>query len=71
MTSFKSLGDPKKINVKPDRVQIKTTPRQMTLRDALKSQQVPDDKLEDMALLNGMYLDDQLAPNMLYKIVAK
>jgi predicted Zn-dependent protease len=71
MTSFKSLTDPRKINVQPDRVRIKSAARRITLRDALKSHQIPDGKLEDLALLNGMHLDDQLAPNTLYKIVAK
>jgi predicted Zn-dependent protease len=71
MTSFKSLTDSQKLNIQPNRVRIKTAAKRIILRDALKSHQIPDDKLEDMALLNGMHLDDQLAPNTLYKIVAK
>ena len=43
----------------------------MSLRNALKSQQMADDQLEDLALINGMQLDDQLAPNTRYKIVNK
>lgn len=71
MTSFKSLADPSKINVQPKRVRIKTANSKTTLRQALKAQQVPDDKLEELALLNGMKLEDQLEPNTLYKIVSK
>lgn len=69
--SFKPLTDPQKINIQPDRLQIKMTSSKTTLQQALKANQIPDDKLEEMALLNGMQLDDQLEPNTLFKIVAR
>lgn len=69
--SFKTLTDPKKINIQPDRVRIKTAGSKTTLRQALKANRIPDGKLEEMALLNGMQLEDPLEPNTLFKIVAK
>jgi len=69
--SFKTLTDPKKINIQPNRVRIKTAGSKTTLQQALKANQVPEDKLEEMALLNGMQLEDPLQPNTLFKIVAK
>ncbi|MDY6953003.1 MAG: M48 family metalloprotease [Thermodesulfobacteriota bacterium] len=71
MGGFKALSDPKRINVKPDRLRIRVTKRGATLRDALRSLGVPDAALEDVALLNGWELHDEIPPKTLLKIVDK
>jgi len=71
MGGFKTLSDPKRINVKPDRLRIRVTKRAATLRDALRSQGVPDEALEDMALLNGGALQETIPPKTLLKTVEK
>jgi predicted Zn-dependent protease len=71
MGQFKNLTDASKINVKPDRLVIKKTQRQGSLRSALQGFGVPQDKLEEIAIMNGMQLDDAVAANTLIKVVVK
>ncbi|NIT58837.1 MAG: M48 family metalloprotease [Aliifodinibius sp.] len=70
MNGFNKLNDPQKINVSPKRVQIKKVNRRTTVQDALTSFGVPDDKLEQTALLNGMKLTDSVERNGLLKIIS-
>lgn len=71
MDKFKRLIDRKKINVKPARLIINKTNRQQTLRQALKGFRVTDDKLEEMAILNGKELEERIPVNALIKVVVK
>jgi predicted Zn-dependent protease len=71
MGQFKNLTDPSKISVKPDKLVIKKIQRQGTLRSALQQFGVPQDKLEETAIMNGMNLDDNVAANTLVKVVVK
>ena len=71
MGQFKTLTDPRKINVKPDKLVMKKTRRQGSLRSALQQFGVPQDKLEEMAILNGMQLDDAVAANTMIKVVVR
>lgn len=69
--TFRKLTDPDKLNRKPDRVRIKTNNRNQTLQQALQENRIPNDKMKDLAILNGMNLTDRLKPGQLYKIVSK
>jgi predicted Zn-dependent protease len=69
--SFKELRDSEKLNRKPDIIKIKTVPQQMTLQSALQHFGMPADRYEELALLNGMLLNDQLSKGMLIKVVGK
>jgi predicted Zn-dependent protease len=71
MQNFKPLTDPSKINKKPDRVHIKTVNQASTLEQALRSFNVPDKRLEEVAVLNGMKLKDKLAPGTLIKVISE
>ena len=71
MSGFRKLTNPAKINVKPNRVHIKTVSRTTTVRNALKSFHVADDKLEAIALLNGLHLTDKVRQNTLLKVIGK
>jgi len=71
MAGFKRLTDRNKINVKPAHLTIKKITRSLSLKQALKQFGVTDDKLEEMAILNGKKLEDQLPANTLVKIVVK
>jgi len=71
MRGFKQLTDPKRINVKPDRIQLRTIKASGTVESGLRSLGVPTKDLEDMALLNGMDLRDNLPANTLVKIIEK
>jgi len=68
---FATLTDAARINVKPERLGIRKTARQGSLRQALQGFGVAQDKLEAHAVLNGMKLDDTLPAGTLVKTVAK
>ncbi|MGB6338778.1 MAG: M48 family metalloprotease [Candidatus Aminicenantaceae bacterium] len=71
MSRFKKLTDSNKINVKAARLAVRKTSRQGSLRQTLKTLGVPEDKLEEHAILNGMKLDDALPGSTIIKIVVK
>ncbi len=71
MTGFKRLTNRSKINVQPDQLIIRKTTRQQTLQRSLQQFGVPSDQMEDIAIMNGKQLSDQLATNTLLKIVKK
>ena len=69
MGRFGNLTDPARINVTPQRLTIRATPRQVSLRQALQNFGVQQDQLESHAILNGMGLDDAVPANTLLKVV--
>ena len=71
MKNFKKLTDPARINVKPERIQIVTVPRTASLDATLRSFKMPQDRLEELAILNGMELKDQVTKGMLIKTFGK
>lgn len=71
MGGFKHLRNPSRIRVKPDRLILKTVSRKGSLRNVLRRFRVAEDKLEAMAILNGMHPDDQIAANTRIKIITK
>ena len=71
ISSFNRLTDQSKINVKPDRVRLKTVTRSGPLKDILIGFKFSGDDLDKMALLNGMQLTDSVPANTLIKIVEK
>ncbi|MEY4902854.1 MAG: hypothetical protein RLZZ292_669 [Bacteroidota bacterium] len=71
MEGFAPLSDPARLNVQPDHIRVKTAARTATLGDLLKDWDVPQAKLEETAILNGMYLKDQVAKNTLIKTIGK
>lgn len=68
---FKNLTDSNKINVKADRLALKKTTTQGSLRQALGKFGRPEVKLEDLAIINGMKLDDAVPHNTIIKVVVK
>jgi len=71
MRGFKELSDPKKINVKPDRVRLRTTKAAGSVESAFRTMGIPKDDLDDIALLNGMQLSENLPANTLVKVIEK
>ena len=68
MKSFKELTNAAMINRKPERIALKTLNRAMTLQQALASYNVPSARNEEMAILNGMQLADQVPAGTILKI---
>jgi predicted Zn-dependent protease len=69
MTSFNTLSDPDKLNRQAERIKIETLPRDMTLREAFSSYRQPSDRLEELAVLNGMELTLRLKKGTLIKTI--
>lgn len=69
METFNRLTDPSKVNRQPERVRIRTVTRTATLSDALVQAGVDNKRLEELAILNGMQLNDRVRQGTLIKVV--
>lgn len=69
MGSFRELNDPSKLNKKAERVRVKAVPANGTLQQALSGLRVDQSRMEDLAILNGMKLNDQVQRGMLIKVI--
>ena len=71
MRQFKELSDPKRIDVRPDRIRIRTVRDSDTMENALRSFGLQNEKLKEMALLNGATHNQIIPTNTLIKVVEK
>ncbi len=71
MEQFQELRDPKKLEVEPARIRLRSVQGAGSLRQILQAFGVPEDKMEEMALLNGMRLTEQIPANTQLKIIVK
>jgi len=69
MTGFSKLTESSKLNVKPQRISIKTVQRTGTLTDVFKYYKVPGNQMDELALLNNLELTDQVNKGKLIKII--
>jgi predicted Zn-dependent protease len=69
MKGFRNLTDSARINVRPDRVALRKVSRAGTLRQVLLDLGVPQDGLEEHAIMNGKELAATVAANTLLKVV--
>ena len=68
---FQRLTDAARLNRQPDRIRVKQVKTATTLRQALAANGVPSARLEELAIVNGMQLTDQLPAGTLFKVVGK
>jgi len=71
MQDFSTLTDQAKINIKPERIRIKTVEKSGTVQEAFTRLQVPQDQFEKLALLNNKNLNDQLEQGSRIKLISK
>lgn len=71
MGNFKVLVDKEKLNRTPDRIRLKTVGSNSTLEQALKSFGVPANRMDEVSLLNGMMLSEQVSKGALIKVLGK
>jgi predicted Zn-dependent protease len=71
MQSFRELTDAAKINKKPERIRIRTVSSATTLANALRSYNMPQARMEELAILNGMQLNDVVPSGMMIKILGE
>ncbi len=66
---FRALTDASKLNKKAERVRIKTVAQAGTLKQVLTSFNMPAARHEELAILNGMALNEQVAGGTKIKVV--
>ncbi len=71
MEGFNVLRDPKRINVKPERIRVKTVQRGGTFTEVMRSFNMESKRFEELAILNGMKQNDQVKANTLIKVVGE
>ena len=71
MQSFRELNDASKINKKPHPIRIQTVRQNGNLGQVLRSLNMPENKLEELSLLNGMKLTDMVTSGMLIKVLGE
>ena len=69
-TGFNYLTDSSLINVEPEKLEVRATKGTRSFRGALNEFGVPKDKQEELAILNGMEMDDSLPAGTRIKIVS-
>jgi predicted Zn-dependent protease len=69
MGTFRELTDQSKINKQAERIRVKSVPQGGTLQQALSRLGVEQKRLEELAILNGMTLSDQVQQGMLIKVI--
>ena len=69
METFNRLTDPSKLNRQPERIRIKTVSRSTTLSDALAQTGADAKRMEELAVLNGMQLNERVDRGTLIKVI--
>jgi predicted Zn-dependent protease len=67
--SFAPLSDPSKLNKQAERIRIKEVRESGTLSQALRAYNISEKRLEELAVLNGLMLNDRIERGRLIKIV--
>ena len=71
MSKFSRVTNQSKLQVQPNQLLLKTAAKAGTLNNTLTALGVPAAKHEEFAVLNGMYLTDQIKQGTKIKIVGK
>jgi predicted Zn-dependent protease len=71
MTGFNRLKEKAKLNVKPDRVKVVNVNKVGTFKQVLTNFKVSEKEQQDIALLNGINLNDQVKVNTQIKLINK
>jgi predicted Zn-dependent protease len=70
MKNFKELTEASKLNKLAERIRIKTVQKTGSLKQALSNYKVAESRMEELSILNGMQLSDQVQQGSLIKIIA-
>ncbi|HEX8529250.1 MAG TPA: M48 family metalloprotease [Cytophagales bacterium] len=70
-SGFRQLTDPAKLNRQPDRIRVKTVRQAGPLSQVLREYQVPADRHEEVAILNGLRLKDRVEAGTMIKVLGK
>ncbi|QJW92135.1 M48 family metalloprotease [Spirosoma taeanense] len=70
-SGFRALTDSEKLNRKPERVQVKTAPRDGTFSEVMVAMGMPASRVEELGVLNSMKKDDRVTRGSLIKVVGR
>lgn len=70
MKNFKELTEASKLNKLAERIRIKTVQKTGSLKQALSNYKVAESRMEELSILNGMQLSDQVQQGSLIKTIA-
>ena len=68
---FQRLTDRDKLGRQPERIRIRKLALRSNLQQALKTAGIPEKRYEELAILNGMALNEQVNAGSLIKVVGK
>ncbi len=68
---FRAVTDPGIINRKPERIAVKTVPRDGTFREVMTSLGMPANRLEELGVVNSLKADDRLTRGTLVKVIVR
>lgn len=71
MINFNRLADPSKLNVQPKRIRVMQVQQDGTLANAFRYFGVPQNQMNELALLNNLELTDQVNKGKLIKIIGE
>lgn len=69
--NFRALTDAAKINRKPERIQVKSAPRDGSFREVMTALGMPANRLEELGVLNGQKADDRIARGAAIKVIGQ
>ena len=70
-SNFRALTDPAKINRKPERIFVKTVPRDGSFREVMTALGMPASRMEELGVLNGQKADDRIARGAAIKVIGQ
>lgn len=70
-SGFRALTDQEKLTRKPERVQIKSAPRDGSFTDVMTALGMPASRLEELGVLNSLKKDDRVARGSLIKVIGR
>lgn len=71
MINFNRLTDPQKLNVKPKKIRVREVKQSSTLANVFRNFGVPQDQMNELALLNNLELTSQVKAGKLIKIIGE
>jgi predicted Zn-dependent protease len=69
--NFRSLSDPDKLNRKPERIFVKSSPRDGSFREVITALGMSTNRVEEAGILNGLKADDRVTKGALVKIIVR
>ena len=71
MSDFSKLTDPSKLNVKPKTIQVRKIQNNGTLADAFRQMGIPQQQMQELAILNNLELNSQVQAGNPIKIIVQ